>query len=128
MIYGVGVIVLRGMYNFFKVPFGTHTILLAILSIVLFKIIFKEFNWQKSIYTALIAFIIMLIVEAFAVLPIMKLFDLTVDKIETDKVLNMYIGVLSNLLLILIYIISVIRDLNIRQRGFKRYHNGINQQ
>lgn len=127
-VYGVGVVFSRGIYNFLKVPFGTHTILLIILSIILFKGILEGFTWQKSMYVALVAFIIMLTAEAFAVLPVMKLFDLTITKIETNNTLNMYIGVLSNAVLILVYAILVIRDLNMKQRNFKRYNSGINQQ
>ena len=125
-IYGMGVVFSRGMYNFFKIPFGTHTILLIILSIILFKVVLGNLSWQKSMYMALIAFIIMMTAEAFAVLPIMKLFNLTITKIETDNTLNMYIGILSNAALILIYIIFIVRDLNLRKRSFKRYRSEIN--
>jgi hypothetical protein len=38
----------------------------------------------------------------------------------------MYIGILSNAALILIYIIFIVRDLNLRKRSFKRYRSEIN--
>ena len=119
IIYGVGVIFSRGIYNFLKVPFGTHTVLLIILSIVLFKVILKDFSWQKSIYVSLITFIILLINDTFIVVPVLKWLNLTIGKMGANDISTIIIiAILPNLLLILAYIILVIRDLNMRQRSF----------
>lgn len=117
IIYGLGIVFTRGIYNFVKVPFGTHTVLLLILSIILFKNILKDFGWQSSIYTTLIIFIILLINDAVILLPIMKMLNLTVTGIEKDSILAfMPTIILPNLLLILTYIASIIRDLIHRKR------------
>ncbi|HZX21275.1 MAG TPA: hypothetical protein VFF25_02675, partial [Clostridia bacterium] len=50
IVYAVGAILSRKMYNFLKVPFGTHTILLIIFSTILFKTILKDISWHRSIY------------------------------------------------------------------------------
>lgn len=120
IIYGLGIVFTRGIYNFVKVPFGTHTVLLLILSIILFKNILKDFGWQSSIYTTLIIFIILLINDAVILLPIMKMLNLTVTGIEKDSILAfMPTIILPNLLLILTYIASIIRDLIHRKRRSK---------
>lgn len=117
IIYGLGIVFTRGIYNFVKVPFGTHTVLLLILSIILFKNILKDFSWQSSIYITLIIFIILLINDAVILLPIMKMLNLTVTGIEKDSILAfMPTIILPNLLLILTYIASIIRDLIHRKR------------
>lgn len=122
VVYGVGVIFSRSIYSFLKVPFGTHTVLLIILNAILFKTILKDFSWQKSVCISLIVFIILLINDALILVPAMKLFNLTISKIETNNILAViFSSILSNLLLILIYIISIIRDLICSKRNSKQY-------
>lgn len=112
IIYGFGIIFVRSIYSFFRIPFGTHTVLLIIVGVVLVKNILKDFDWQKSVYTILISVIILLINDSIILLPTMKLFDLTVIRIEKNKVLLFIMtGILSNLLLILVYFAFVVRDL-----------------
>ncbi|HZK58036.1 MAG TPA: hypothetical protein VFD17_06980, partial [Clostridia bacterium] len=61
IVYAAGSILSRRIYDFLKVPFGTHTFILFIFSIILLKIVAKGLGWQKSIYATLITFIILLI-------------------------------------------------------------------
>lgn len=118
VVYGVGAILSRSIYNFLEVPFGTHTFLLIIFSIILFKIILKDFSWQKSMYVSLITFIVLLVNDTFIVLPIMKLFGLSVGNIEANNILTtMLICILPSLLLILVYIILAVRDLVCSKKG-----------
>lgn len=124
VVYGAGVIFSRDIYKFLKVPFGTHTILLIILSIILFKNILKDFNWQRSIYITLITFVALLVNDSLILVPIMKLFNLPISKIETDNILAIiFMGILSNLLLILVYIISIVRDLICSRKSFKQHYS-----
>lgn len=128
IIYGLGIIFSRNIYNFIKVPFGIHTILLLILSIILFKNILKDFGWQKSIYTSLIVFIIILINDALIVLPFMKLLDLNVGLVESDNTLAfILISILSNLLLILACITSIIRNLVYSKKNHRKDYSQTNE-
>lgn len=112
IIYGIGVILLRSMYDFLEVPFGTHTLLSIILNIILLKIILKDFSWQKSVYVSLITFIALLVNDSFIVLPIVKLLNLSIGNIEPGNIpATMAFCVLPSLLLILAYIVLAVRDL-----------------
>ncbi len=111
LIYGLAVIVSRRIYDFLPLTFGAHTILLVIISSILFKKILRDFSWSKSIYTALILFIALLINDALILLPSMKLFDLTVLKIETNSFSAFLITMLlSNFTLILVYIVGYLKN------------------
>ena len=106
LIYGLAIIFSRRIYDFLPLTFGTHTILLVIISSVLFKNIVKEISWLKSVYTALILFISVLINDALILLPSMKLFDLTVQKIENSSFLILFSIIIPNATLIIMYIVG----------------------
>jgi len=117
-VYAGAVIFSRELYNFLKLPFGTHTFLLIIFSTILFKIIVKGFSWQKSIYASLFAFVVLLINDTFIVLPVLKLLGLTIGKIEVNDIFTvMFMCIMPSLLLILVYIALVIRDLVCDKKG-----------
>lgn len=101
LLYGLGVHFSRSIYNFLNVPFGTHTILLIILNIILFKIIVHNISWKKCIYISLTLFIILLINDSLILLPTMKYFNLTVNLIESNAILRLVIIIVSNFILIL---------------------------
>ncbi len=124
IIYGLGVAFSRNIYDFVKVPFGTHTILLIILSIVLFKNILKDFGWNKSIYTSLIIVIILLINDTLILLPLMKMFNLTITGVEKRGSLGFIpVIILSNLILILIYVTFSTRNLIYRKKRIRQTSN-----
>lgn len=122
VIYGLGIGPARSIYKFLRVPFGIHTVFLLVLSTILFRIILKDFSWQNSIYVSLIIFIILLINDALILLPIMKLFNLTIGQVEESRILTfMMIFIVNNLLLILTYVASTIRNLMYDSKEFKQY-------
>lgn len=110
-IYGIGAISSREIYKIFPTPFGMHTIILILLSIVLFKKIVHEFTWQKSIYTSLILVILLLINDVLIFVPIMNIFGLSLDKAESSVFLIfILLIVLTNLTLIIGLIIGYLRN------------------
>lgn len=124
IIYGIGIILARYIYNCLLVPFGTHTVILLISHTILLKVILKDFSWQNAMYTSLITFIVLLINDSIILLPVMKLSGITINDIEQNGKLAFWtIAVLSNVLLIVIYIALGVRDLLYKKKGFKQHHS-----
>lgn len=113
LLYGLGVTFSRGIYDFFPLPFGIHTPLLIILSVILFKNILKDFSFQNSIFVSLIMFTVLLINDSLIVLPLMKLFHLTINSMGDRNFLVFLISiVLSDFTLILTYIVGYFKNKN----------------
>ncbi len=107
MAYGLGVVLFRRIYNFLAVPFGTHTILLIILNVILLNILIEEVNWIKAICITLITFILVLINDSIIVLPLLNFLGMTVSELSTINVPT-YLVVLicANILLIVSYLLG----------------------
>ena len=109
--YALGSILSRKIYSFFPSIFGSHTLILIILSSILFKSIVREFTWNKSIYTSLMLFIMLLINDTLIIVPVMNTFGLTVEKLETSISLTCIVSiVLNNLTLMIGLIICYLRN------------------
>ncbi len=100
LIYGVSVLGIRSLYQFLKIPFGSHTLILALLMLLLL--------WQMgklplptATYSTLISFILLFVGEPLVALPLIKYFHLSFDKIMIDIFWFYVIGLASNSLLIL---------------------------
>jgi len=119
--YGLGVIFSRKIYSFLPVPFGTHTILLIILSTILFKNILKDSRWIKYIFTSLILTIALLISDTLIVLPSMKLLDWSVQEIQSSIFLTFLLTAMSDLTLVAIFIIGYFKNKNKRKASLSNY-------
>lgn len=118
IVYAVEVIFSREIYKFLKVPFGMHTFLSVIFGVILFKIVARDLGWQKSIYSFVISFIVLLVNDTFIVLPVLKLLGLSIGNIEVNNISGiLFMCIAPNLLLILAYIVLVIRDLICNKKG-----------
>ncbi|WP_041718881.1 hypothetical protein [Alkaliphilus oremlandii] len=110
LLYGLGVVFFRRIYDFFPVPFGTHSIMLVALSVILLKNIVENYTWKKSIYTALLLFIVLLINDSIIVLPILNLLDLSIESVSNSIVSWIIFIIISNFLLILCLIIGFFKN------------------
>lgn len=109
--YGLAIIFSRRIYDFIPLFFGTHTIILVIVSTVLFKKIVKNISWLKSFYISLILFIAMLANDSLIMVPIMRLLNLTIKNLEGNDFLIFLIStILSNFILILACIVSYLNN------------------
>lgn len=111
LIYGTMVHFSRQIYNLINIPFGSHTLILVILAIILFKNILKDFTWIRSTYISLVLFIILIINDSIFVLPYMKFFHLTITQMEINNVIPIiFKTIVSNSLLVLIFIIGELKN------------------
>lgn len=110
ILYGIGIILFREMYNFLPVPFGTHVILLVILHSILLITILGKADWIKAMVASLMSFIVILINDSIILIPAMKYLNITVDGIGKSKVFTYIIlWTLSNSLLIVSYMLGTIK-------------------
>ncbi len=112
ILYGLAINFFRKIYDFFPVPFGTHTIILVILNIILFKLILQNIRWKTCIYTCLILYIILLINDLMILVPIMNFFNLTVNQIESNVFLRFIIIIVSNVILIVAATVGYLKNKN----------------
>jgi len=112
LLYGLGVVFCRMIYKFHPVPFGTHSIMLVILSIILFKNIVRDYTWKDSIYTALILFIALLINDSIIVLPMLHLLNLSIETISDNIFLWVVLTIVSNFTFIACLILGFFKNKN----------------
>lgn len=110
LVYALGIIFSRKIYDFLPLPFGTHTLILLTLSVILFKKIVKDFSWHKSLSISLMLFIAMLINDSLILLPIMNLLGITVQELADNPLVLLFITAMSNFVFIVIYIIGYFKN------------------
>jgi len=111
ILYGLGIILFRRIYDFLPVPFGTHMILLVVLHATLLTAILGEVGWMKAIFISLISFVVILINDSIIFVPAMRYLDITINKIgSTNIVTYIILWILSNSLLIVSYIARILKS------------------
>lgn len=116
LLYTLGIIFSRKLYDFLPIPFGTHTILLVILSSVLFKNILKDLTWSKSIYISLTLFIALLVNDAIIIMPIMKLLGVNLEVLGNINLITLVLSnVLNNFTLLLGFAFGYFKNKNKKQ-------------
>lgn len=96
LIYGLGVYLSRRIYEFLPVPFGTHTIMLISLGILLFILICKV-SVKKSIMMTLLVFIVLIVADGTLSLPVMNFFNIPMSSYENNilhRIILLLLGIL----------------------------------
>ncbi|MFX0547968.1 hypothetical protein ACOAKC_01410 [Hathewaya histolytica] len=94
----------RSLYNKFNIPYGTHTIVLAIIYTLICKLITKE-NLINSLISTLISFSLIVVQELIVLLPIVYIFKVDIDKlISNNNFMFILITFIGNSLLGILYI------------------------
>ena len=83
LIYGCSVYLSRRIYEFLPVPFGTHTFILIIISIILFTYLCK-ISAKQSIIMTVIVFIVLILADGMISLPVMNLLNITMKSYEEN--------------------------------------------
>ena len=111
LFYGVGVILSRNIYTLSDaIPFGTHTILLIILNVLLLKIIIKDLSWLKSLNIVLLVVVVLLINDALIVGPFFRYFDITTTQLQKSDSLSLLLRPIVDSGLIIMYIIALVKN------------------
>jgi hypothetical protein len=91
VLHGLGVYAVRSFYVLMNIPFGTHTIILLCIFIILLKTIGKV-RWGTAAIGALLSFIILILSEAFILPPVYDGLSLSLEKVLSQGWLNIIMG------------------------------------
>ena len=111
--------VVRYLYNFFSIPFGTHTIILVIL-LILFHRFLSGVNWGIAVAASLIGMILVLLGGTVSQL-LVKGLGLTGEQILGNPWLHVLMGSIENVFLFIAFIVikffkfNVIKSLDLSE-------------
>lgn len=120
LVYGPLVILVRYIYSVLRVPFGTHTFILMVVIVILFKLFVNDISWVRSIIAMLIGLVLLLVGDAFFVVQAIRFFGLTVQQASSSMLWCTVLGLASDLSLILGLIAGKIL-------GYTIYTSGVEQ-
>jgi hypothetical protein len=104
-------IVVRKMYKWIGLPFGTHTIVFALAAVFLMKKIVPELSWIKTIFIIWINILIVTVVEVLILFPISLYFGITMRQAEANPLLTcLFSGIGSNMGLTIAWMIGKYRN------------------
>lgn len=108
---GTTTIVVRNMYRWLSVPFGVHTIIFALMAVLLMKKIVPELSWMKVIFIIWINMLIVTIAEILILFPINLYFGVTMRQVESNPLLIcLFSGIGSNMGLMIAWAIGKYRN------------------
>jgi len=112
-LYGISVFIIRKTYVAFKIPFGTHIVVVAIVLVLLIKIFGKQ-NIMISIISSLLSIILVLWAEGVFVMPVLKLFEIDYATLSAIKFGGTILGILiSDILLIVGFLVGYIFNIHL---------------
>lgn len=115
--YGLAIWVVRGFYQFFHIPFGTHTLILAIIFSLIIKI-FTKTSIDYAIGISLLSLCLVMLGGGIGGL-IHSLISLSYEEVLNNVLLHIFFGHLENSILIIFLIISKVYNFNISTIGEK---------
>jgi hypothetical protein len=123
MTYGSIVYIIRQLYIFYHIPFGSHTLIFGICLAVLMKVMGRQGIFD-GIIASLISFILLLWGEGTFLYPFLKYFQFNQDTLLARPGGLFLAGILSDLFLIMTFFITyvfkvTILDLNYFRRKSK---------
>lgn len=101
IVYGMSIYTVRGVYEYFGIPFGTHTIILLIL-FILYSIFICRIPMIQAISTGYIGYTLQVIGEWLITVPIINAIDGMVDQAFFDSWKGILIGLTAYTVLILV--------------------------
>ncbi len=119
IIYGFIVYVIRQLYIFYHVPFGSHALILGICLAVLMKVMGRQGIFD-SIIASLISFILLFFGEGFFLIPLLAYFKFDPNTLVTSSWTLLLAGVISDLFLILIFFITYVFKVTILDLNYFR--------
>lgn len=104
IIHGFFVYVIRNIYLLNEIPFGTHTIILLLIMIILIHYVGK-LSWGEAAVAGFVGIAIMLINEAIVIVPFYGYFNLKFAAVMNDRWLSVASG---NAVDLPIYILGIL--------------------
>ncbi|MDH7576873.1 MAG: hypothetical protein QHH75_03410 [Bacillota bacterium] len=104
---GLAVYLLRGLYAYTGIPFGSHTLLMILVMVLLYRFVAK-IEWGIGTVAALLGFILVQLSEACLAVPLVSLFKLTVDEILVNPWLHIAFGWLVDLPVVILALVCAL--------------------
>lgn len=111
IIYGLAIYFVRGLYIYFNYPFGTHTLILALIFLLLVMTIGK-INFSLSVGITLLSFCLMLIGGSLSAIVVQQ-FNLNPIDILNNPWLHVAVGNSENVMLLIALICSYVFNFSI---------------
>lgn len=106
IIQGTFVWLIRGLYYYFNIPLGTHTLILMLSLFILIKL-FTRVNWGIAFGSSLVSFSLAMIGGGLPGL-VMNYFNLNVNDIISNTWLHILIGYSETIFMIILLVINSI--------------------
>lgn len=116
LLYGYSIWIVRQLYTYLNIPYGSHSLVLMAILFLIIKIVGK-IRWNISFWITLISFSLVMAGSIFSSF-VVEFFNLEVDVILNTPWLYVIIGQVENSFLILFLIINYIFGFSLR---FNKY-------
>lgn len=110
-LYGISIWLIRGLYDIYQIPLGSHTLILAFIFFVLVHLIFRQ-HWSYSLGITCFSLCLVMLGGGLVGLGI-KMSGLTVEYIFNNVWLHIIFGHLENTLLLVYLVINNLIGLSI---------------
>lgn len=104
---GLAVYLLRGLYAFTGIPFGSHTLVMILVMVLLYRYV-ARIEWGVGTVVALLGFILVQLSEACLAVPLTSLLKLTVDEILASPWLHVGFGWLVELPVVVLALVCAL--------------------
>jgi len=104
---GLAVYLLRGLYAYTGIPFGSHTLLMILVMVLLYRFVAK-IEWGIGTVVALLGFILVQLSEACLLVPVAGLFKISIDRILANVWLHILLGWLVELPVVILALVCAL--------------------
>lgn len=101
---GLGVYLLRALYTYTGLPFGSHTLVMILVMVLLYRFV-ARIEWGVGTVVSLLGFILVQLSEACLAVPVVSLFKLKIDEILANSWLHVAFGWLVDLPLVILALV-----------------------
>lgn len=102
--YGASIWIIRGVYQYYHIPLGSHSLILTVILSFLIKMIGKV-NWGTALGAALVSFSLVMLGGGMSVV-IIQYFQLDVNNVLSNPWLHVLMGYTEIVFLALMLIIN----------------------
>ncbi len=107
VVSGLAVYLLRGLYAYTGIPFGSHTLVMILVMVLLYRYV-ARIEWGVGTVAALLGFILVQLSEACLLVPVTGLFKMSIDQILANVWLHILLGWLVELPVVVLALVCAL--------------------
>lgn len=104
MVYGAAIWIIRGLYQYYHIPLGSHTLVLTLIFFLLIKTIAKV-SWGSALGIALVSSSLVMLGGGISII-IVQYFQLDVNNVLGNPWLHVLMGYTEIVFLVLMLVIN----------------------